>query len=63
MNGSDPSRCIAITADQLRKVPRVILVAAGAQKAMATRAARRAGFATGLIVDRTLAEALLDAPA
>jgi DNA-binding transcriptional regulator LsrR (DeoR family) len=56
-------RCIAITADQLRKVPRVILVAAGAQKAMATRAARRAGFATGLVVDRTLAEALLDAPA
>ena len=56
-------RCIAISADQLKRVPRVILIAAGAQKAEATRAAIRAGLVGGLVVDRTLAEVLLAHPA
>lgn len=52
-------QCIAIGADQLRRIPRVILVAAGERKADAGRAVLRAGLLTGIVTDRVLAEALL----
>ena len=51
--------CIAIGADQIRAIPRVLLVAAGERKAVAARAVVRAGLLTGIVTDRVLAEALL----
>lgn len=52
-------QCIAVTAQQLREIPRVLLVAAGDRKAAAARAVVRAGLLTGIVTDRVLAEALL----
>ena len=51
--------CIAATADQIRRIPRVLVVAAGARKAVAARPAIRAGLFNGIVTDRALAEALL----
>ncbi|MDZ4044493.1 MAG: sugar-binding domain-containing protein [Rhodoglobus sp.] len=56
-------QCLAVTADQLRTIPRVLLVAAGDRKATAARAVVRAGLLTGIVTDRVLAEALLADPA
>lgn len=55
-------RTIAIRAEELRRVPRVIVVSAGLRKAAAARAALRAGIATGIVTDRDVAEALLADP-
>lgn len=52
-------QCIAVTADQLRNIPRVLLVAAGERKAAAARAVISAGLLTGIVTDRALAETLL----
>lgn len=52
-------RCIAITAPQLRRVPRVLLVSAGTRKVAAARAVVRSGLLTGIVADRETAEALL----
>lgn len=52
-------QCIAITAEQIRAVPRVLLVAAGERKAEAAAAVVRAGLLTGIVTDRAVAEYLL----
>lgn len=52
-------RCISIQADQLRRVPRVMAVAGGADKARAVAAVARARLCTELVTDRALAEAVL----
>ncbi len=56
-------RCLAITATQLANIPRIIAVAAGAPKARAVRAVAKAKLMTGLVTDRSLAQALLELPA
>jgi len=53
-------RCIAISAAQLKRIPRVIAVASSAQKARAVRAVARAGLITDLVTDRRLADTLLN---
>ncbi len=52
-------RTIAISAEQLRRIPRVILVSAGLRKSAAARAVLRAGLVTGIVTDREVAESLL----
>ncbi|WP_162893086.1 sugar-binding transcriptional regulator [Microbacterium halotolerans] len=54
-------RSLAITADELRRVPEVIGVAGGATKVEAIRAALLGGLITSLITDTVTARALLDA--
>lgn len=56
-------RVIAITIEQLRRVPGVIAVAGGARKTEAIRAALGSGFVTSLITDADVAAALLGRPA
>ena len=53
------ARCIAVSDDQLRRVPRSLAVAAGSGKAAATIAAVRGGMVNGLVVDSDLANAIL----
>ena len=53
-------RFIAISPEQMRQIPRVVAVAGGAAKGGAIAAAARAGLITGLVADRTLAEAALN---
>ena len=53
-------RLIGVRYDQLRRTPHVVAVAHGPGRAAAVVAATRAGFVTHLIVDSTLAEALVD---
>ncbi|MFV0450975.1 MAG: sugar-binding transcriptional regulator [Propioniciclava sp.] len=50
---------IAIQADELRRIPRVLVVAAGSRKVGAMRALLRAGLVTGVITDAEIARALL----
>ncbi|GAA0965465.1 sugar-binding transcriptional regulator [Frigoribacterium faeni] len=52
-------RLIGVRIDQLAATPQVIAVAHGAGRAEAVVAAARAGFVTHLVVDSTLAEALV----
>lgn len=52
-------RCVAVTAAQLHRIPRVVGVAAGAPKAVAAIALARAGLVSELVVDAALAEAAL----
>jgi DNA-binding transcriptional regulator LsrR (DeoR family) len=52
-------RVIAITLDQLRAVPEVIAIAAGAGRAAAAAAVARAGFVDTLVTDASLAQAVL----
>jgi DNA-binding transcriptional regulator LsrR (DeoR family) len=54
-----PSRCVAITTEELRAVPDVIALAGGAGKAAAIAAAVRAGLIHRLITDATVAEILI----
>jgi DNA-binding transcriptional regulator LsrR (DeoR family) len=53
-------RSIAITAEQLRRIPEVIAVAGGPSKAAAIRAVLAGGFITSLVTDSSAAQALLD---
>lgn len=53
-------RCISISAEQLRTVPRVIAAAGGAQKAGAVRASVASGLITCLVTDESLASAALE---
>ena len=53
-------RCIAVTSDQLRRIPRVLAVAAGARKALAVASVARAGLISGVVTDRALATRVLD---
>ncbi|MEU1624910.1 sugar-binding domain-containing protein [Streptomyces sp. NPDC020096] len=52
-------RIIAISFEELRRVPEVILLADGAQRATATAAALKTGLFNGLVTDTGVAEALL----
>lgn len=56
-----PERCIAIREDQLRRVPDVIAVAGGADKAPAIRAALRSGLIHRLVTDEEAARLLVAA--
>jgi DNA-binding transcriptional regulator LsrR (DeoR family) len=55
-------RCLAITAEQLRLVPRVVALAGGSEKALAVRAAARGGLVTALVTDTALAGEVLELP-
>ncbi|MEU7885960.1 sugar-binding domain-containing protein [Microbispora bryophytorum] len=55
-------RCLSISAAELARVPRVIAVAAGADKAEAVLAVARSGLLSSLVTDRPLAEAVLAQP-
>lgn len=62
-NTVDPDiddRTIAITFDQLRRIPQVICSSHGAARAEATLAAMRAEVATTWVLDQALARALLE---
>ena len=48
------------TLDQLRAIPRVVGLAAGAEKAESVAAAIRGGYVSTLVCDRELADALLE---
>lgn len=52
-------RCVAVSAAQLRRIPRVIGVASGSEKAHAAVALARGGWVSELVVDETLADAAI----
>jgi len=52
-------RLIAISVDQLRAVPEVVAISAGAGRAGAVEAVAKAGFVTTLVTDVTCARAIL----
>ncbi|MEU1408581.1 sugar-binding domain-containing protein [Streptomyces sp. NPDC005728] len=52
-------RVIAISFDELRKVPEVILMADGAERTAATAAAVKTGLFNGIVTDAEVAESLL----
>lgn len=53
------ARSVAISAEQLRRIPEVIIVAGGASKADAVAAVLRGGFANSIVTDDHLARRLL----
>jgi DNA-binding transcriptional regulator LsrR (DeoR family) len=53
-------RVIAITEEELRRIPEVIAVAGGSTKALAIRSVLRAKLVTSLVTDAGVARALLD---
>jgi hypothetical protein len=53
-------RQIAISGDQLRRIPEVIAVAGGRSKAAAVRAVLKGGYITSLVTDASVARTLLD---
>lgn len=55
-------RMIGIDAARMAAIPEVIVIAYGAAKAPAARAALRSGLVGGLVTHTALAQALLDAP-
>lgn len=55
-------RTNALDYEGMKKIPELILVAAGANKANAIRAALHAGLGTTLVTDRSLARALIRLP-
>ena len=55
------ARTLSMNLDAVQRCPNAIVVAAGARKALATRAAVTAGLCTTLIVDGVIATALLEA--
>lgn len=57
------ARLITLSADDLAAIPEVIAVVSGTSKAPAVRAALKGGLVQGLVVDTTLAQALLDGAA
>jgi DNA-binding transcriptional regulator LsrR (DeoR family) len=52
--------CISITTEELRRIPQVIAIAGGAEKAAAIAAATKAGLLHTLVTDRAAAQVLLD---
>ena len=53
-------RMIAITAEEMRAIPEVIVVPYGVRKAPAVRAALRSGLVAGIVTHTSLARAVLD---
>lgn len=58
--GELSGRIVGLTAKQLRAIPKTVGVATGAEKAAGVAAALRGGFATMLVCDGPLAQALLE---
>jgi DNA-binding transcriptional regulator LsrR (DeoR family) len=56
-----PARCIAISGDELRRVPDVVALSAGRGKVEAIRAALRSGLIHRLVTSEDTARALLGA--
>lgn len=54
------ARCIAVSAAQLRSIPRVIGVASGRDKGAAVLALARGGWVSELVVDEALADAAIE---
>lgn len=54
-------RCVSVSYEQLRSIPRVLAVAGGAEKADAIRAVAQGGLITGLVTDHHLALKVLEA--
>ena len=52
-------RTICIGADELERIPEVIALAYGPEKASATSAAIRGGYVNGIVTHTTMAKALL----
>ena len=55
-------RMIAISAEEMRSIPEVIVIPYGLRKAPAVRAALRSGLVGGIVTHATLAQAVLDEP-
>ena len=53
-------RMIAISAEEMRAIPEVVVVPYGTRKAMAVRAALRSGLVSGIVTHTSLARAVLD---
>ena len=53
-------RMIAISADEMRAIPEVLVIPYGVRKARAVRAALRSGLVGGIVTHTALAEAVLD---
>ncbi len=53
-------RVVSIEIDQLRKIPNVICIISGVERAVALRAAIRGGLIKSLAIDEAVAEALLE---
>ena len=53
-------RMIAISAEEMRTIPEVIVIPYGIRKAPAVRAALRSGLVGGIVTHATLAKAVLD---
>lgn len=53
-------RMIAISAEEMRAIPEVIVIPYGVRKAPAVRAALRSGLVGGIVTHATLAQAVLD---
>jgi DNA-binding transcriptional regulator LsrR (DeoR family) len=53
-------RMIALSADQMRAIPELVVVPYGTRKAPAVRAALRSGLVSGIVTHSTLARAVLD---
>lgn len=60
MPGPLDGRVIGVSVDALRRIPRRLVVSAGAERASALRAALRGGLATHLITDVATGDALLE---
>ncbi len=53
-------RMIAISAEQMRAIPEVVVIPYGSRKATAVRAALRSGLVSGIVTHTSLARAVLD---
>ena len=62
IRGAVHDRVLAIELDQLRRIPTVVGVATGVEKAPGVRGALRGGLVDGLVADAALALALLSEP-
>jgi DNA-binding transcriptional regulator LsrR (DeoR family) len=60
INAPLTERIIGVRADQLHRIPEVLAIAYGPEKASATRAAMRGGYVTGLVTHTSFAQALLE---
>jgi DNA-binding transcriptional regulator LsrR (DeoR family) len=55
-------RMVGISAEQMRAIPEVTVIAYGMTKVPAVHAALRSGLVSGLVTHKSVAQALLDAP-
>jgi DNA-binding transcriptional regulator LsrR (DeoR family) len=55
-------RLVGISAEQMRAIPEVVVIAYGAAKVPAAQAVLRSGLVSGLVTHKSFAQALLDGP-